>query len=60
MDSIQQVGAVGPVSKPKIICIEGNAGSGKSALIESVLWIRNDFFSDPDPDPTFQIISDPA
>ena len=34
MDSIQQVGAVGPVSKPKIICIEGNAGSGKSALIE--------------------------
>ncbi len=25
--------------------------------VKAVLWIRNDFF--PDPDPTFQLVSDP-
>jgi hypothetical protein len=28
-------------------------------VAKPVLWIRNDFFSDPDPDPTFQRVSDP-
>jgi hypothetical protein len=38
-------------------------GRGESVLLYSVavLWIRNDFFADPipDPDPTFQRVPDP-
>jgi hypothetical protein len=36
--------------------------SDRQLLGKAVLWIRNVFFSDPipDPDPTFQRVSDPT